>query len=368
MAGGYVLNNLSVTSDVEKIRAFLRSKSYASCKKNRRVPDTRKEYSVFGRPLKRIPRQFIKCVNEFTCYLSDTARKSFKITTRNGTEIKTKSVGYIHRWTDTYRKSILAKLYQLEASLTPEQLRDVTMITLTTSQRGEDQEECLLKLLDSYDKLFKLLRYHIGTIDYFYILEPHKTGYAHMHVIYMKRLTDNEKDIIVNAWQNKYKAGTEEGINFSEVAASEDGSCREGEISHFRSYVMKYLSKGLRSESMTKGELLFNSLLKKHRIRLWNCSRHFSQIMKKPEIEKSDDWECLKVEMYQDDEFISQVYPQPQITTYSFSPSAEPLRICPDVGVQADHGFHEVKSLICMDSDGLKCEEKVYKYLSSNLS
>lgn len=342
---------LSIVSDEQRIRAFLNS---SSRKKNRRVPESKKQYSLFGRPLSHIPRQFRRCVGEFTGYLADTSRKSFKITSRTGTQIKTKSVDYIHRWTEVYRRSILAKLYQLEAALTPEEKQNVTMITLTTSQRGEDQEECLFKLLKYYNLLFKLLRYHVGTVDYFYMLEPHETGYAHMHIMYMKLLTDSEKEKIVNLWENRYGAGSSQGIDFSEPKASEDGSCAAGSVSHVRSYLMKYISKGLRSETMTKGELLFNSLLKKNRIRLWGCSRHFSQLMRKPEIEATDDWECLKVEMYQDDELVAQVYPE--VVPHKFSPSYEPLRIRPDDdGGQAFHVFCEAENLKCMDSYGRKC-------------
>jgi hypothetical protein len=313
-------------SDEEKIRDFLsglRLKAHSASKKNRRVPDSKKEYSVFGRALSHIPRQFKKCVGTFTGYLAETAKRSFKITTRKGTEIKQKSVEYIHRWTSPYRKSILAKLYQLEASLSEDEKQNVTMITLTTSQRGEDQEECLFKLLKYYNRLFKLLRYYFGTIDYFYILEPHKTGYAHMHIMYMKLLSDAEKRLIVNLWENKYGVGSHQGIDFSEPKGSYDGKCNSGSITFVRSYLMKYISKGLFSESMSKGELLFNSLLKKNKIRLWNCSRNFSKIMKKPDNPESDDWECLKVEMYQDEELVSLVYPAPKLNVYVPAPKYE---------------------------------------------
>jgi len=307
-------------SDEDKIRNFLSDlqlKPHSSNKKNRRAKDfingVKKEYSLFGQPLKNIPRQFKKCVSNFTGYLADTARRTFKITTKRGTGVEEKSIVYIHRWTPLYRRGLLAKFYQLENSLTQDQLKNVTMITLTTSQRGEDQEECLLKLVKYYNRLFKLLRYYIGTINYFYILEPHKSGYAHLHIMYMKILTDAEKKIITDAWTTKYGMGSYKGINFSEPKESLDGTCFSGSVKFVRCYLMKYVSKGLHSESMSKGELLFNSLLKKHKIRLWGCSRNFSKIMKKPEKPLSEDYECLKVEMYQDDEFVSLLYPIPKL-------------------------------------------------------
>lgn len=355
LAGACVLNSLEINSpDSTRVRNFLASirlRDYAAGKKNRRIPDSKKEYSVFGRPLEHIPRQFKKCVGEFTSYLADTSRKSFRITSQYGQDIKENTVGYIHRWTPIYRQSILAKLYQLEAALTQDELKDVTMITLTTSQRGKDQEECLLKLLKSYNLLFKLLRYYIGTKDYFYILEPHKTGYAHMHIMYMKLLTEDEKQKIISLWEDRYGAGSHKGVDFAEPLPSRDGRCGSGSISHVRSYLMKYLAKGMFSSSMTKGELLFNSLLKKNNVRLWGCSRHFSELMKRPEKPETLDYECLKVELYQDDEFMSQVYPRSKLPEIkpalfnseinpipvSFSPSAFPSRIRHDLGERPYH-------------------------------
>lgn len=337
MAGVIVLNNVSILSDQDKIRSFLRSLPYSSKKKNRRTPD-KKEFSVFGRPLKHIPRQFKQTVGSFISYLSETGRKKFKITSQFKEEIKEKTVDYIHRWTPVYRKSILAKLYQLEANLTPDQLSNVTMITLTTSQRGEDQEECLLKLCKYYNLLFKLLRYYFGTIDYFYILEPHKTGYAHMHIMYMRLLSNDEKELITGLWEDRYGVGSKKGVDFSEPKESMDGRSKSGSISHVRSYLMKYLVKGLYSNSMTKGELLFNSLLKKNNIRLWGSSRHFSELMKKPE-KINENYECLKIELFQDGEFYSQIYPKTSSYECTYSPLANPDRIQPDNGEQAFHIF-----------------------------
>lgn len=316
-------------SETDKIRDFLKTlrlKDHSSFKKNRRVKDRgtgiKKEYSAFGRALSHIPKQFKQCVGNFTGYLQETAKKTFKITSSTGGVVSLNTIGYIHRWTSTYRRGILAKLYQLEDALSESDLQNVTMITLTTSQRGEDQEDCLLKLLKYYNRLFKLLRYYIGTIDYFYILEPHKTGYAHMHIMYMKLLTDHEKQKIISLWEDRYGVGSHNGIDFSEPKGSIDKRCGSGSISHVRSYLMKYVTKGLFSESMTKGEVLFNSLLKKNKIRLWNCSRHFSEIMKRPEKPKAEDYECLKVEMYQDDEFLSLIHPKqkfdPMIPTQKY--------------------------------------------------
>lgn len=331
-------HNAAASSPDDFVREFLLSCANTTVK-NRRVPrpvifptggklikTVCRELTRFGEPLRKIPAQFKDDVRRFTDYLSDTAKIFFKITNKyvfkGGEEkIDVRRVPYIHRWTDVYRKSILAKLYQLEKALSPEDLEKVTMISLTVSQRGRDQEECLYDLMDNYKKLQDVLRHRFGTTDYFYILEPHATGYAHMHLIYMKLLSGLDKRWIISTWENRYGAGSHKGINFSEPRASDDGSFEAGKISKLRSYVMKYLSKGLKVEMMSNKELLFNALLKKTGIRLWNCSRRFSRIMKAP-VEPASDcveyFECLKVELHdgaydnEEDSFITQIYPRPK--------------------------------------------------------
>jgi hypothetical protein len=287
-----------------------------------------KEYSPFREKLKKIPVQFEKDVVDFETYLRSTASLKFKITNKVTykqsfkTEIYDTWAPYIHRWTSIYRKSILAKLYKLEdyCNKNPELLKNITMITLTVSQRGKDQEEALRDLMLNYKRLFDVLRHQFGSVDYFYILEPHKTGYAHMHVIYFKLFSEAEKRHVWSLWEGKYGAGVKDAFNFSEPRESEDGTCKKGEIKFIRSYVMKYISKSLRLEKMSKNVLLFNALLKKTKIRLWNCSRHLSKVMKqdKEVNEAIEDFECLSVELHDEelgntekDTFVRQVYPRP---------------------------------------------------------
>jgi hypothetical protein len=267
-----------------------------------------------GKPLKRIPAQFVPDVLGFTDYLETTAKKTFKVFghyTETG-EITEKEIPYIHRWNPIYRKSILAKLYQLEEYV-DYTASAVTMITLTIAHGNIDQEECLLMLVKFYTKLFDVLRHEYGAIDYFYILEPHKSGYAHMHIMYMKKLSDMEQVHIKKLWADKYGVGSyEHGIDFSEPRASTDGFFEGGSIGRIRGYIMKYISKGLVDESgvskMPLNELLFNSLLKKHKIRLWNSSRNFSQVMSEKKDPKELDWECDRTELHYDGEFLKMVW------------------------------------------------------------
>lgn len=247
---------------------------------------------AFGRPLKSIPKKFRKLVGSWQGYLSSTAGMSVKITLVNPKTGETfdKVIPYVHRWTATYRKSILAKLYLLEAYIGVD-CKDVEMITLTISQRGIDPKQCLLLLKVYQKRLLDMMRKKFGPVDYFAIKEPHKTGYPHGHIAYFRKLTEAERHYLEFAWSCILEAGSlAHGLNFSEPAAGEHG---DGSISGIRNYFMKYISKGLVSDDMPLNEQLFNALLWETGTRTWTCSRNFSEVMARHEEEKGD-WEFLE--------------------------------------------------------------------------
>lgn len=296
-------------TDTEKIKEYLSKKreslkAAAYAVKNERFlkkpdADTPFDEIEFGEELKEIPAKYRADVLNFVGYIEEKKNITFESTYRNkntGEEKKSeKPIPYVHRWTAVYRRAILAKFYQLEMSL-GDDVNGVTLMTLTVSQRGKDPEECLSILKRCYNLLFKLLRKLYGTNDYFYVLEPHKTGYPHMHVFYLRSFSASEKEHIRSIWSDFYGVAKHDiGVNFSEPRASDNGEFTAGSIARVRGYLMKYVSKGLHSESMKPSELLFNALLKKTKTRLWGCSRHFSQIMRKPDDLKSDEWECIEV-------------------------------------------------------------------------
>lgn len=271
-----------------------------------------------GKPLLRIPRQFLQDTNDFVNYIHETAKKTFQVKghyTKTG-EITEKIIPYIHRWTAPYRKSIMAKLYLLQDYF-GQDLKDVEFITLTIPHRDLDQEETLLTLNTYRQKLFWVLTKLLGTQDYFYILEPHKSGHAHIHILYFKKLTKEQKEHVKTLWANKYcngaKGAKEHGLYFSEPRASKNGVFREGSIAHIKGYVMKYVVKNLSDADggisrMKPNEILFNALLKKHKIRLWNASRNLSKVMARPKVERKEDWECDVVNMRYDEEFQANVW------------------------------------------------------------
>lgn len=224
----------------------------------------------------------------------------------------TKFKPYVHRWTDIYKKGILAKMYLLEDYYKGD-IEDVEFITLTTYQDGVTYEQALENLAHGREKLLALLRWRFGTNDYVWILEPHKSGYPHLHMVYFKKLTPADRDNLSSIWADKYELGSKDnGLYFSSPRASSNGVFLAGSISRIRGYLMKYISKGLYSDSeykyqfhgkevpfsMTLKELLFNAILKKTKNRLWGCSRVLSQIMKRPAKPDSEEWECIEVDQH----------------------------------------------------------------------
>jgi hypothetical protein len=230
----------------------------------------------------------------FLSYLSRTAACSFKIYGEgcdvDGTFDIEKRIEYIHRWTDIYRCSVLAKFYQLENWL-KEHPSSVTMLTLTTYQDGQYSAtvkgeivtipQSFDTLKTSWKRLRMALRQYLPNNRYVWIMEPHKTGYPHLHIIIFDDVNKETQDIIRRLWSKKYKAGSaEHGIDFTIKTPDES-------IRSIRNYLMKYVAKGFYStgskfgerDTWGTGELVFNALVWKHKWRIFGASRALSKVM-----------------------------------------------------------------------------------------
>lgn len=232
----------------------------------------------------------------FLAYLQNTGKLKFRV---HGEfqpddspflEDATLLIPYIHRWTVSYRKGVLAKFYQLEEWFNKNPC-SVTMLSLTTYQDGRysrsvkgkaltiTESFCLLK--NSFDCLRDAFRYYLPKVPYVWVMEPHKSGYPHLHVIIFADVDERTQEAIKKLWAKKYKAGSlENGANFT-VSKPEHG------IKSIRNYLMKYIVKGFLStgskfgegDSWSAGELVFNALVWKHQWRLFGASRDLTKIM-----------------------------------------------------------------------------------------
>lgn len=242
-------------------------------------------------------RKYAKMTWEYVTYLEQIEKACFIISGYDLEENRSATnVGsYIHRWTEVYRKRQLARLYKLD-DWWKENKGPVTMLTLTTYQdgtysqtmRGEPVsiEESFEILRDGWDKLSKILRKYLPSVPYIWVVEPHKTGYPHRHVILFAEVPDDLQEKIRRLWSEKYCAGSmAHGVDFTVRTPDEDIEC-------IRNYLMKYIAKGFISTGSkftetpwTKEELVYNAIIWKKKCRIFQPSRALQNVMKKEEKE-----------------------------------------------------------------------------------
>ena len=121
---------------------------------------------------------------------------------------------YLHRWTPAYRKAIVSKFYQLqewwEKNPSP-----ITLLTLTTYQdlkyrQNDDSprlsiEEGFTTLKKGWRWLSVWLRKYYPNIEYVHIMEPHRSGYPHLHVVLFGGLPKSSQEDIRRLWSEKYE-------------------------------------------------------------------------------------------------------------------------------------------------------------------
>lgn len=242
----------------------------------------------------------------FEKYLNETKYYTFRITGTNIDGQIVKIVSYVHRWTLIYQKSILAKFYKLD-----EWMKDnpgvVSMFTLTTYQGSESRfndgsysekikghrlsiSECFDLLKKSRTKLLDTIRNKYPGINYVWILEPHKTGFPHCHLVIFKEFSETEQNAIKALWSCKYQAGSKDrGIEITSKNSDES-------ILSIRNYLMKYMSKQFGTgEPWTKVELLFNAMVWNTHTRMWGASKDLTAVMRKPDKVSEVIWDTVEL-------------------------------------------------------------------------
>ena len=262
-------------------------------------------------------------VLSFLTYLRTTANLKLRVhgecsqEDRPGIEDTTLNFPYIHRWKDQYRRGVLAKFYKLEAwheaNPTP-----ITMLTLTTYQEGQysrsmtgknttiPESFCLLK--NSWVSLRHAIKYHLPDTSWCWIMEPHKTGYPHLHTVLFSEVNESAQTSIRDLWARKYKAGSyKHGVDF---AVNTPGQT----VQSIRNYLMKYVAKSFTTTGSqfshgsvwSAGELVFNALVKKHGWRLFGASRDLCKVMAYTK-QTDDDIKWYATEILNDDEGVNRL-------------------------------------------------------------
>lgn len=242
----------------------------------------------------------------FEKYLNVTKDYQFRLVGTNIDGQIVKKVPYIHRWTPIYQKSFLAKFYKLD-----EWMKNnpgvVSMFTLTTYQGsisgfndGSYSEkikgrrltigECFDLLKESRTKLLDIIRHNHPGVNYVWVLEPHKTGFPHCHLVIFKEFAESEQNAIKALWACKYQAGSiDRGIEITSKNSDES-------ILSIRNYLMKYMSKQFGTgEPWTKEELLFNAMIWNTGTRMWGASKELTTVMRRPDKESGVIWDTVEL-------------------------------------------------------------------------
>lgn len=195
----------------------------------------------------------------------------------------------LHRWKEEYKKRVLAKTYAINEWY-KENRCPVTLITFTTFQIGMSIPDQIDLLRTSFNKVKKVMNSRLGLFPYFWVIEPHKSGYCHLHLLYFGdelpvELTGDGKKVkglLQEMWE-KYDAGTH-WIDFSFSPAQRS-------LNNAGGYVFKYLAKTLTYEMLSdrnSGYFLLSSWVHEMSrrdthykgVRLWGCSRDLNEVMR----------------------------------------------------------------------------------------
>lgn len=242
--------------------------------------------------------------HEFVQYLLLCEQKGFRIKgydTKKG-KIVSYPLSYNNRWGPIRRRELAAKLERLQYWFELQTDRPVTMITLTTRHGGKSISSAWFELNKSRDKLRKLIFKYFGAVDYFWVVEPHKSGYAHYHMAVFAAVDNytrdtskhvgwvrckgrEEEDIwdlmdgqgiedkFRDLWDKKYKTGDHTyGLNFSQKK-------NDSKIKNLKNYLQKYLAKGFLLDTWSPGMLKFNAAMWDTGFRMYGASKNIREIM-----------------------------------------------------------------------------------------
>jgi hypothetical protein len=221
--------------------------------------------------------------SDFVEYLDQCEQKGFML--RGYDTVKGKilnlPLSYDNRWSPNRRRELSEKLKRLEFWFEEQEDRPVTMVTLTSYHEGMSVYSAWHELNKSRDKLRKLIAKYFGNPDYFWVVEPHQSGYVHYHLAVFAKI-DNEtkdnkgkgiEDKFRDLWSKKYKTGNHTyGLDFSQKEG-------DGKIQHLKNYLSKYLEKGFLLDKWTRGMLIFNANLWETGFRMYGASTAIRKMM-----------------------------------------------------------------------------------------
>jgi len=227
--------------------------------------------------------QYDQLCIDFVGYLDQCEQKGFMI---KGYDTKTGKMlnlpmSYNNRWGPVRRRELSDKLERLNFWFEMQEDRPCTMITLTCYHEGKTISQAWHELNKSRGKLLKLIANYYGNVDYFWVPEPHKSGYVHYHLAVFAQVDNTKKDKngegiedkFRRLWSKKYETGSHTfGLDFSHKKG-------DSKIQHLKNYLSKYLEKGFLMKSWSTGMLLFNTHLWETGFRMYGASKNIRSMM-----------------------------------------------------------------------------------------
>lgn len=191
---------------------------------------------------------------------------------------------YTTRWSPEYKKKMIAKMYAVEEYCKKSKKSVVTLLTLTGYQDGNasinairktNTREDLFKVIKhGWNLLSDLLTHECPGLDYVWVVEPHKSGYPHMHVAVLGYIPKELQERLTRLWSEKYQVGSaEHGIDFSVKSVKES-------VQSIRNYLMKYISKGIGAsgcKTWKDEEWVYHAIAWKHQHRYIGMSQTISR-------------------------------------------------------------------------------------------
>jgi len=223
----------------------------------------------------------------FCLYLLDKELKTINLHLRNSLSLEDFFVQfpYPHRWKNEYRSMLNAKLFQLTDSFEYDGIW--SLLTLTVGGKLS-LPLAFMTLRDSRHKLLEVLMKNTLMTDYFWVLEPHRSGWPHCHLMTpcdLRPLSDRLKSL----WSDRYQVGSRfSGLDISVVD-------KGNSVVSLRNYLMSYLRPSTEIQFETPGDLAFNAIAwklgrEKTGIRFWGASTNFRNLMKREKTPSSNQW------------------------------------------------------------------------------
>jgi hypothetical protein len=244
-------------------------------------------------------REYFDIAKEFVYYLDYTSGLNVRLDgirfdreVANDFQAVRKEIPYIHRWTEPYLKSRLAKGYLLDEWYRNDP-KPVTLLTYTTYHDYLTYKQAFPKKVNeghtiesTFDDLKKGFRHSTMMIrkikgyspPYLCMYEPHpESGYPHIHCPFFTDFSQGEMRELREHWSKDLELGSfEKGLKFDEGT-----TFKRGELISIKNYILKYMKKTLYDgwKDWTPEELVFNAVARKKCFRTFQPSRELSRVM-----------------------------------------------------------------------------------------